>query len=420
MEEDSFLQIIDFLSEINIFNRIANMSNIVILFISLFILLIIILAILIIINRSHKINVVGAKERNKTRGITLKEARDLVIDVLGYGSYGTAQLVKKGAKKYMIKTFMVWPEDNFSIDRRKYTTGKLNNTLKFYSWVRSLKVKSAKHFIELHDFEIAKCKDLKFTHKKNTEEKASYERLKKDGMCGQMLLDYGGYEVRNLLEEYYTSNDPDRKMMKNVAVQTFNIIRIMRDGGWSHNDIHDENLLVSDNGTIIIIDYSEVSRDIVALCINADMWFMIRVICCGVYLWKEFFMTLSGDIVIEDRQYLWENDKVTYIKVMKKIQSTLDLDCKVGLIIWRELEKLSLTLDDWDYVSLETRYLVQIAFSYVYLVFHYESAIEYWKLVTDNSIKYEKLNMMLDLKDLQFVINNINDISKIMKKLGSE
>lgn len=191
---------------------------------------------------------------------------------LGSGMFGTTYLVEIKGKLYALKIQHILPKDI-----KKNFTKSLWRELDLYDYILKIPMNDQKFFTKIHHIEIinncqhqqdkerAWMPDPKGTFGKEL------AKLNKSKYCAIFYIDYLG--DKNLSELLRHKELPQRKFIS-LLLQICKIIMILYNGGYSHNDLHSGNIMVTTTnekkfdflnhkipyyGTqLVAIDYGEV------------------------------------------------------------------------------------------------------------------------------------------------------------------
>ncbi len=167
-----------------------------------------------------------------------------IINTLGSGMYGTTYLAKYNNDNYALKIQHILPSDR----NKSYKKG-LWRELDLYEYINSLSESQQTFFTKLYDYEIIdNCNhkqirpfkiDLK--DKKNKWAMILLE-LDKSNWCAKFLTEYKG---RKTLGDYLSNNTLSINQTYSIILQICNIMVILYDGGYSHNDLHTGNIMLN-------------------------------------------------------------------------------------------------------------------------------------------------------------------------------
>ena len=162
------------------------------------------------------------------------------IKVLGTGMFGTTYLTIIDGKKYALKTQHILP-----VHRKKNYKYELWRELDLYKYIDKLSNNDKKFFTQLHSYNIYNnCKHKQKRPFKLKKEGSFFEemtKLDKSSWCIDMLIDYHG---KWTCGKYLTTHSITSKQCYSLIVQIFKIIDILYKGGYSHNDLHLDNVMM--------------------------------------------------------------------------------------------------------------------------------------------------------------------------------
>ena len=163
-----------------------------------------------------------------------------VIKKLGSGMFGTTYLVDYNGKKYALKTQHILPSD-----RHKDYKRELWRELDLYAFIKRLKPSDRKFFTQLYEYKIYKdCQHKQIRPFKLGKDKWSNKmrQLNKSEWCVDYMLDYHGDKT---LGKYLATHNITPKQAYSFALQLCKIMLILYKGGYSHNDLHMDNVMIT-------------------------------------------------------------------------------------------------------------------------------------------------------------------------------
>lgn len=246
------------------------------------------------------------------------------IKKLGSGMLGTTYLVQNSVtkKKYALKIQHILPKD-----RKKDYKNELWRELDLYEFINKLRPNEQQFFTKLHAYEIFdKC-----THDQNKQRIEPIkkecvtplcERLKKldkSDWCVKFLLDYHG---KSTLGKYLATHSMNVRQMYSIILQICLIHSVLYKGGYSHGDLHMNNIMVSPTSQshfefmntkvsffglkIISIDYGEVRH--AKFKNKIDPWAQLFLTNRKKFLFDETFGSIS--IIVQNfDKYIYNCDK---------------------------------------------------------------------------------------------------------------
>jgi serine/threonine protein kinase len=167
-----------------------------------------------------------------------------IIKTLGVGKFGTTYLAKYNNDNYALKIQHILPSDR----NKSYKTG-LWRELDLYDYINSLQPKQQIFFTKLYGYEIIdNC-----THKQNRpfkidinnkKDKFAIEALEldKSNWCVKLLTEYKG---KRTLQQYLYNNRLTVPQTYSIILQLCNIMLILYEGGYSHNDLNTTNIMLN-------------------------------------------------------------------------------------------------------------------------------------------------------------------------------
>ena len=168
-----------------------------------------------------------------------------IIKKLGFGIIGTTYLITYNNKKYALKIQNILEEE-----KNKNFNNELWRELDLYKYINKLKSEEKLFFNELHDYKIFnncnhKQKERPFPVDFNDIHNEFAQRLKKldsSTWCLKYLLDYKGDMT---LDTFLLKHTLNPKLIYSLMIQICNITYILDKGGYSHNDLHENNIMVN-------------------------------------------------------------------------------------------------------------------------------------------------------------------------------
>ena len=165
--------------------------------------------------------------------ISLKKIK--LLKKLGFGIYGTIYLVKINNKKYALKVQKI-------INRKE-----IIKELELYEFINKINNDDQKFFTKLYKYEFDnKCKHSQKRYI-NIDSKASNNFSKEitkhdiSPYCLRYIMDYHGNKT---LSNYLIYNKLSKKNIYSIILQCIKIHLVLFKGGYSHNDLHNNNIMV--------------------------------------------------------------------------------------------------------------------------------------------------------------------------------
>lgn len=158
--------------------------------------------------------------------------------ILGKGVYGTVYLTEYNKTKYALKTQHILPAD-----RHKSYKSELWRELDFYDFISKMKPDDKKFFTQLHTYKIYdKCKHIQTRRViENKIFQKQLTALNKSKWCVDMMLDYQGDMT---FGDYILTHTISEKQTYSFILQIINICMILLKGGYRHNDLHIDNIMI--------------------------------------------------------------------------------------------------------------------------------------------------------------------------------
>jgi serine/threonine protein kinase len=163
-----------------------------------------------------------------------------IIKKLGSGMFGTAYLSKYNNKKYVLKIQKILDEDI-----KKNYKSSVWRELDIYKYISEMKKTDQIFFTRLYDYKIInKCNHNQKISllSENNNSDYIFKQLKESKYCVKFLLEYKGNMT---LTKYLEKRKPSIKQIISIMIQICNIIYILYLAGYSHNDLHSNNLMVN-------------------------------------------------------------------------------------------------------------------------------------------------------------------------------
>ena len=180
------------------------------------------------------------KFKNKGKDNNIK-----IIKELGAGMFGTTYLVNYKEKQYAQKIQHILPKD-----KKQDFNNEMWRELDLYNYISKLPKNEQLFFVKLHGYQI--YNNCKHTQKrpfkvhfsdKNNEFAKIIQKLDNSNWCVSFLLDYKGTTTLGKFLCNYTNIAP--KLIYSICLQICNIIYILYKGGYSHNDLHANNIMIN-------------------------------------------------------------------------------------------------------------------------------------------------------------------------------
>jgi serine/threonine protein kinase len=158
-----------------------------------------------------------------------------IIKKIGSGVFGTTYLVNYKNKKYALKIQHILEEDKI-----KNFKNEIWREMDLYQFINKLNKNDQLFFTKLYDYQIYdNCKHIQ---KREFEiDDDLIENLDNSTWCIKYLLEYHG--TTTLYKFLSTKNLTDKKAIS-FMLQICKIIYLLYQGGYSHNDLHFNNLMI--------------------------------------------------------------------------------------------------------------------------------------------------------------------------------
>ena len=167
-----------------------------------------------------------------------------IIRKLGTGMFGSVYEVVYNNKKYALKIQHILPKDKI-----KNFNNDIWREFDVYNYINTLDEDDQLFFTKLYSYKIYnKCKHIqkrpyKINLDNNKDEfSRKLKKLDKSNWCVKYLLDYKGSAT---LETFLQKNKLTLGQVYSLCLQICKIIYVLYKGGYSHNDLHPGNIIVS-------------------------------------------------------------------------------------------------------------------------------------------------------------------------------
>ncbi len=172
-----------------------------------------------------------------------------IIKKLGSGTFGTSHLVKTTTdnnKEYVLKIQKIlYSEKKLKHNVRDYKE-QIWREIDLHEFINTLDKKDQIFFTKLYDYRIFNNCD--FTHEKkllksfNLQNNPYFKKLDESKWCIKYLLDY---KEGITLKDFLIKNKLTEKQIYSILLQLCKIILILYNGGYSHGDLHFENIIIN-------------------------------------------------------------------------------------------------------------------------------------------------------------------------------
>ena len=167
-----------------------------------------------------------------------------IVKTLGAGMIGTTYLAKYNDNNYALKI-----QNILTSEKNKSYKNSLWRELDLYDYINNLQPQQQKFFNKLYGYEIINdCKHIQIRPYKidlnNAKDKSliHLSKLDKSNWCVKLLTEYKGNKT---LQQYLYSNTLTVPQTYSIILQICNIMLILYEGGYSHNDLHTGNIMLN-------------------------------------------------------------------------------------------------------------------------------------------------------------------------------
>ena len=164
-----------------------------------------------------------------------------IIKEIGAGVNGTTYLVKYKNKDYAMKIQHILDEDRI-VDFNK----ALWRELEPYNYIETLKKEDQYFFARLYGYNIYdQCKHIQkrfFRKKKENTQIRNLKKLDESDWCVKYLMDFKGTQT---LKEFINKKNLSIYQIYSIMLQICKIIYVLYEGGYSHNDLHLDNIMIT-------------------------------------------------------------------------------------------------------------------------------------------------------------------------------
>jgi hypothetical protein len=312
---------------------------------------------------------------------------DIIIkNKIGTGMYGTVFLIKHNNNKYALKIQKVLKKDI-----KKDYKSEIWRELSFFKYINKLNNEDVKFFTKLYNYRFYnKCKHKQIREKK--QKNKNIIKLDKSNWCFEYIIDYKGKET---LSDFLSKKNVNEKIIFSFILQIINIVSILHKGGYSHDDIHLNNIMIHKtkdkyfnfnnkkiptfNYQLVLIDYGFVRHNkfkknkhsikfknkknewlfnhifynIIALCSNLEKYIFNCKKLKEKEPWnknKDYYKNFFHNIFINNKEF-WDNTKKKYIKLFpqsrkyfklfeENTQNDLYTLFKTSNIAWNTFDRL--------------------------------------------------------------------------------
>ena len=181
-----------------------------------------------------------------------------IIKKLGSGSFATSYLVKtikNNNKEYVLKIQKILYSDKKLKDNIRDYKEQFWREIDLHEFINTLDKKNQMFFTKLFEYKIEYNSDIKTSEL--YKDISYFKKLDESKWCIKYLLEY---KEGVTLKEFLLKNTLNKKQIYSILLQLCKIILILYNGGYSHGDLHLENIIMDKkipfNGyQINVIDY---------------------------------------------------------------------------------------------------------------------------------------------------------------------
>ena len=185
----------------------------------------------------------------------------LVFNLSNSQTVGGSNLVGEGwsSKVYKIddKTALrrtkIYPSDEFDKTQSCWTE------LDFYTFIKSLEPEYRKHFLTLYKYKISKVSPKEFSMKYKHNTKHTLALTKSNKVMDQYIT----YIPTSLIVD----GNPNKILFsdyKNFIKTVYKCIQVIESNGWEYKDLHLGNIMMSDSGDYVMIDYGSAAKQTIS------------------------------------------------------------------------------------------------------------------------------------------------------------
>jgi len=173
----------------------------------------------------------------------------VIIKQLGIGAFGTTYLCKYEGHLYVMKIQHILKKSikDYNCD--------IWREIDLYKYIDKMPKKHQVFFTKLYDYKIynncthKQIRPIGFHDEKLIQK---FKELDESDYCINYLLEYKGEStLSNFLVKY--RNKLKLEQIYSILAQVINIIKILYSGGYSHNDLHCENIMINKTNNIYFI-----------------------------------------------------------------------------------------------------------------------------------------------------------------------
>jgi serine/threonine protein kinase len=167
-----------------------------------------------------------------------------IIKKLGTGTFGISYLVKKDNKEYVLKIQKIlYSDKKLKNDERDYKE-QFWREIDLHEFINTLDKIEQIFFTKLYDYKIYNNCDTETPV--NIQNNPFFKKLSDSKWCIKYLLEY---KEGITLKDFLLENTLTEKEIYSILLQVCKIILILYNGGYSHNDLHLENIIINKTKT---------------------------------------------------------------------------------------------------------------------------------------------------------------------------
>ena len=252
-----------------------------------------------------------------------------IIKELGYGLYGTTYLAKYYNKLYAVKIQHILEKD---ID--KNYNNMIWREISLYNYINKLNKDEQLFFTKLYDYSIYNDCTHKLKRDGLTKSHPNYKKIMKLAQSQHCIKYFTEYKGKYTLDSFLEKNKISSKLAYSFALQIAKIMLILYKGGYSHNDMHFGNIMVTKTSK----KYFTLNDKNIPYC-----GYILSSIDYGEVLHKKFSVKYNNynKLFIEDRKKwlyyeyngsvfrLFNNDGL-FVKDYKKQKKKLPWESKIN------------------------------------------------------------------------------------------
>jgi len=161
-----------------------------------------------------------------------------IIKKLGSGMFGTTYLVKYKNKQYTLKI-----QNILEKDKKPSFKNKLWRELDFYNFINKLNNDEQIFFAKLYAYKIYdNCNHVVERPFEISKDDTFFSKYDNSNVCVKLLLEYK--EGTNL-HQFLLNNKLTKNQVLSILLQICKIMLILYKAGYSHNDLHPDNIIIN-------------------------------------------------------------------------------------------------------------------------------------------------------------------------------